>query len=167
MLCIAADVGHNIKGSALTKLTGQGGDLETIIQDIGAAVSTLKISPSQTIIVGHSMGGIVAPEATLRYQFAGTVLLGPVYPNEGLGKVLEDRIQKVQQSKHKNTHKTILRVNLMIGDLLNMLTALRWHGRFSRCYTKGRNSIFSHCTTTSIHPYSSSRSISRGLHCKL
>ncbi|KAL7968461.1 Alpha/Beta hydrolase protein [Trichoderma sp. SZMC 28014] len=92
--CLALD-SH---GSALTKLSGLGGDLETIIQDIGAAVSALKISPSQTIIVGHSMGGIVAPEATLRYQFAGSVLLGPVYPNEGLAKALEDRIQKVQQN---------------------------------------------------------------------
>lgn len=92
----------------MTKLTGQGGDLETIIQDIGAAVSALKISPSQTIIVGHSMGGIVAPEATIRYQFAGSVLLGPVYPNESLGKVMEDRIQKIQQSKYRNTRKTIL-----------------------------------------------------------
>lgn len=89
----------------MTKLTGPGGDLETIVQDIGAAVSALKISPSQTIIVGHSMGGIVAPEATLRYQFAGSVLLGPVYPNEGLGKALEDRIQKVQQSKQRQTSK--------------------------------------------------------------
>lgn len=51
------------------------------------------------------MGGIVAPEATLRYQFAGSVLLGPVYPNEGLGKALEDRIQKVQQSKQRQTSK--------------------------------------------------------------
>jgi predicted esterase len=84
-------------------LTGQGGDLETIIQDIGAAISGLNISPSRTVIVGHSMGGIVAPEATLRYQFAGTILLGPVYPNEGLAKMLEDRIKKIQQSKHANT----------------------------------------------------------------
>jgi hypothetical protein len=54
------------------------------------------------------MGGIVAPEATIRYQFAGSVLLGPVYPNEGLRKVMEDRIQKVQQSKHRQTRKSSL-----------------------------------------------------------
>ncbi|KAM0262166.1 hypothetical protein ACHAQJ_001909 [Trichoderma viride] len=92
--CLALD-SH---GSALTKLAGQGGDLDTIIQDIGAAISALNISPSRTVIVGHSMGGIVAPEATLRYQFAGTALLGPVYPNEVLGKALEDRINKIQQN---------------------------------------------------------------------
>ncbi|KAK0762879.1 hypothetical protein N5P37_004402 [Trichoderma harzianum] len=92
--CLALD-SH---GAALTPLTGQGGSLDTIIDDIGAAVSALNISPSRTVIVGHSMGGIVAPEATLRYKFAGTVLLGPVYPNETLTKVLQDRIAKVQQN---------------------------------------------------------------------
>ncbi|KAL7796723.1 alpha/beta-hydrolase [Trichoderma ceciliae] len=91
--CLALD-SH---GAALTKLAGQGGSLDTITHDIGAAISALKISPSRTIIVGHSMGGIVAPEASLRYQFAGTVLLGPVYPNETLAKVLDDRIKKVQK----------------------------------------------------------------------
>ncbi|PNP51723.1 hypothetical protein THARTR1_07720 [Trichoderma harzianum] len=75
-----------------------GGSLDTIIDDIGAALSALNISPSRTVIVGHSMGGIVAPEAALRYKFAGTVLLGPVYPNETLTKVLQDRIAKVQQN---------------------------------------------------------------------
>ncbi|KAL7944998.1 alpha/beta-hydrolase [Trichoderma barbatum] len=91
--CLALD-SH---GAALTKLTGEGGSLDTIIEDIGAAISALNISASRAVIVGHSMGGIVAPEAALRYQFAGTVLLGPVYPNEALKKVLEDRIVKVQQ----------------------------------------------------------------------
>ncbi|EHK21081.1 uncharacterized protein TRIVIDRAFT_83633 [Trichoderma virens Gv29-8] len=92
--CLALD-SH---GAALTPLTGEGGSLDTIIDDIGAAVSALDISPSRTVIVGHSMGGIVAPEAALRYQFAGTVLLGPVYPNAALTKVLQDRITKVQQN---------------------------------------------------------------------
>ncbi|KAH6609113.1 hypothetical protein Trco_002459 [Trichoderma cornu-damae] len=91
--CLALD-SH---GSALTKLTGQDGNLDTITQDIGAAISALNISPNRTIVVGHSMGGIVAPEATLRYKFAGTVLLGPVYPNEALAKALEDRVTKIQQ----------------------------------------------------------------------
>ncbi|KAL6876868.1 Alpha/Beta hydrolase protein [Trichoderma novae-zelandiae] len=92
--CLALD-SH---GSALTKLTGEGGTLDTIIDDVGAAISALNISPSRTVIAGHSMGGIVAPEATLRYHFAGTVLLGPVYPNEALTKALEERIAKVQQN---------------------------------------------------------------------
>lgn len=85
-------------GSALTQLTGEGGNLETIIDDIGAAISAHDISPGRAVIVGHSMGGIVAPEAALRYNFAGTVLLGPVYPNEALAKNIEERIVKVQQS---------------------------------------------------------------------
>ncbi|KAL7939339.1 alpha/beta-hydrolase [Trichoderma chlorosporum] len=92
--CLALD-SH---GAALTPLTGDGGSLDTIIDDIGAAVSALNISPGRTVIVGHSMGGIVAPEASLRYQFAGTILLGPVYPNEALTKVLQDRIAKVQKN---------------------------------------------------------------------
>lgn len=100
ILCAASNLTQNDKGAALTPLTGEGGSLDTIIDDIGAAISALNISPRRTIIVGHSMGGIVAPEATLRYKFAGTVLLGPVYPNETLTKVLQDRIAKVQQSEN-------------------------------------------------------------------
>lgn len=100
ILCAASNLNQIDKGAALTPLTGEGGSLDTIIDDIGAAVSALNISPSRTVIVGHSMGGIVAPEATLRYKFAGTVLLGPVYPNETLTKVLQDRIAKVQQSEN-------------------------------------------------------------------
>ncbi|RFU77999.1 alpha beta hydrolase fold family [Trichoderma arundinaceum] len=84
-------------GYSCLALDSHGGGLDTIIQDIGAAISALNISPSRAIVVGHSMGGIVAPEATLRYQFAGTVLLGPVYPNENLAKMLGERIQKIEQ----------------------------------------------------------------------
>ncbi|KAL7807085.1 Alpha/Beta hydrolase protein [Trichoderma gracile] len=92
--CLALD-SH---GSALTKLTGEGGNLKTIIDDIGAAIAAHDISPSRAVIVGHSMGGIVAPEAALRYKFAGTILLGPVFPNDALTKNLEERIAKVQQN---------------------------------------------------------------------
>ncbi|PTB65787.1 alpha/beta-hydrolase [Trichoderma citrinoviride] len=91
--CLALD-SH---GSGLTKLTGEGGSIDTIIDDVGAAISALNIPPSRAVIVGHSMGGLVAPEATLRYHFAGTVLLGSIFPNEALTTNLKARIVKVQQ----------------------------------------------------------------------
>lgn len=83
----------------MSKYSGEDGGVELIVQDVSTAISALGISPERTIIVGHSMGGIVASELALMLQVAGAVLLGPVYPNDSLASIFNARIQLVQGSK--------------------------------------------------------------------
>lgn len=71
------------------------------------------------------MGGIVAPEASLRYNFAGTILLGPVYPNEVLVKVLNDRIEKIQKGTKANRqlhfqNKPVVSLSSVLIGILQM-----------------------------------------------
>lgn len=59
-----------------------------------------KLEVEKAIVVGHSMGGIVAAHlaASRSERIVAAVLIGPVYPNQGLIPVFEKRIQTVEQS---------------------------------------------------------------------
>lgn len=109
------------------------------------------------------MGGIVAPEAALRYKFAGTILLGPVFPNEALTKNLEERIAKVQKSR--NFRDSLGYCPSSITDLLFHFR--RRHGCPSRHDPQSRDSTVVHAPPTRIHPHSAPRPNPRGLYCEL
>lgn len=57
----------------------------------------LKIHTAKTILVGHSMGAILAAE--LPIEALGTVLIGPVHPTPALAEVFNKRIEAVEKSK--------------------------------------------------------------------
>jgi pimeloyl-ACP methyl ester carboxylesterase len=86
-------------GSGLSKYTGQIQSVETIVEDVHALMSHLSVSASKTVIVGHSMGGMIACELASRYQFAGAALIGPIHPSPALADAFTLRIQKVEACK--------------------------------------------------------------------
>lgn len=57
------------------------------------------ISVSKAIVVGHSMGGIVAShlasDSSTKGRIQAAILLGPVYPNEAVSQAFEKRIDIV------------------------------------------------------------------------
>lgn len=62
-------------------------------------LSDLGIDTGNLVVVGHSMGALIACELEAIYTLRGVVLIGPVQPSQNLAKVFEDRIQKVQQGE--------------------------------------------------------------------
>ena len=62
-------------------------------------MDTLGLKNSQTIVIGHSMGGMVACELASRNCYAGVVLLGPVHPNPEGAEVFASRIAAVKEGK--------------------------------------------------------------------
>jgi pimeloyl-ACP methyl ester carboxylesterase len=60
-------------------------------------LSALVIPASKVVVVGHSMGAMVASELALFLPLRGVVLLGPVHPTPALAKIFDERIQKVQK----------------------------------------------------------------------
>ncbi|KAF2195289.1 alpha/beta-hydrolase [Zopfia rhizophila CBS 207.26] len=54
---------------------------------------------SKAIVVGHSMGGIVAANlaAERNDRVVAAILIGPVYPNDSLSPIFEKRIQVVEK----------------------------------------------------------------------
>lgn len=62
-----------------------------------AVMSALDVRKEATIVVGHSMGAIMASE--LSDTHLGTVLIGPVHPTPALGDIFNKRIEAVEKSK--------------------------------------------------------------------
>lgn len=60
-------------------------------------MSILNIDRKATIVVGHSMGAIMAAE--LSGVHLGTVLVGPVHPTPALADVFNKRIEVVEKSE--------------------------------------------------------------------
>ena len=59
-------------------------------------IETLDVDLSKTVVVGHSMGAIVASE--IEFPVLGTVLIGPVHPAPALAEVFGKRIEAVNNS---------------------------------------------------------------------
>jgi pimeloyl-ACP methyl ester carboxylesterase len=85
-------------GSGLSKYSDQDQSVNTIAEDVVALMSQLSLSPAKTILVGHSMGGIVACQLASQSRYAGIALLGPVHPVPGLADIFSSRIKRVQES---------------------------------------------------------------------
>ncbi|KAG5923905.1 hypothetical protein E4U42_004797 [Claviceps africana] len=91
--CLAFD----IPGSALSRYRGRDSDVEAICGAALALLSILQLDCKRVIVVGHSMGAIVASEMALHLNPLGIVLLGPVNPSPELAHVFTARIQLVQK----------------------------------------------------------------------
>lgn len=67
--------------------------------DASSLMTTFDITPERTVVVGHSMGGMVACQLASVYSFAGAVLIGPVHPSSGVANVFSKRIETVEKRK--------------------------------------------------------------------
>lgn len=88
-------------GSGLSKLNDGGASeqsVESITKDVAGLLDALKVR-GKVVIVGHSMGGIIASlfAASLPDLVRGVVLIGPVNPSHAMAEVFERRIQVVQK----------------------------------------------------------------------
>jgi alpha-beta hydrolase superfamily lysophospholipase len=63
----------------------------------------LAMPATQTIVVGHSMGGIVVAEVVQRCDLRGVVMVGPVLPKAALADVFNQRIETVAKGKVSRT----------------------------------------------------------------
>ena len=67
--------------------------------DVQELMKARKLEASRTILVGHSMGGMVACEVATQLDLRGLVLLGPVHPTPAMGDIFQQRISNVITSK--------------------------------------------------------------------
>lgn len=86
-------------GSGLSKLSHPENSIQAIAKDAIALLDALSVT-QKVVVVGHSMGGIVASElsATFSERVEGVVLLGPVHPGPKITEVFEARIGVVEKS---------------------------------------------------------------------
>ncbi len=86
-MAAAADAGHP---AYAVSLSGHGGSpgtllrssLGTYVNDVARTAASL---PSQPVIVGHSLGGLVVQKAIARYPAKGAVLVAPIPARPGVG----------------------------------------------------------------------------------
>ncbi|KAB5576485.1 Alpha/Beta hydrolase protein [Coniochaeta sp. 2T2.1] len=88
-------------GSGLSPYSGTGNTTTSVADDALAVVESLAGQmPESVVVLGHSMGGIVASEMALRDEkdrIKGLVLIGPVNPNPGAAEAFGRRIEVVSQ----------------------------------------------------------------------
>ena len=83
----AAEAGHLAYAVSLTGHGGSGGSLlsahvDSYVDDVLRTAASL---PSQPVIVGHSLGGLVVQRAVARYPARGAVLVAPIPARPGVG----------------------------------------------------------------------------------
>ena len=88
-----------VLGSGQSKFKGEEQTLESMAADVEGLIKHFKLNHSRTVLVGHSMGGMVACKVASRLtDLGGIALLGPVHPSPALGDVFTQRIKTVMQS---------------------------------------------------------------------
>lgn len=94
--CVSMDT----PGSGLSELGNGEQSIETIANDAIGLLDELTIK-EKIVVVGHSMGGIVASQIAAQYpdRVSGVVLLGPVNPSSKLTDAFEQRIKVVEKGK--------------------------------------------------------------------
>ena len=76
--------------------------VSSLADDVLELIDALSVK-GKVIAVGHSMGGMVVTHlaAEHKQRIQAVVLLGPVYPSEGVSKVFEERIETVEREGSK------------------------------------------------------------------
>jgi pimeloyl-ACP methyl ester carboxylesterase len=98
-------LGHTVlaidtHGAGLSPYTGTADSITSIADDALAVLESLQEQlPKDVVVLGHSMGGIVASEITLeaKNRIKGVVLIGPVHPNPGAAEAFKKRMANVSQ----------------------------------------------------------------------
>lgn len=93
--CIALDT----PGSGLSSLGSSAQSISSIAEDAVALLGELRVT-EKVVVVGHSMGGIVASQIAATYPdlVRAVLLLGPVNPAPALADVFVKRIEVVKNS---------------------------------------------------------------------
>lgn len=130
-------------GAGLSPYTGKSNSTTSIADDAWAVLESLKEEvPQDVVVLGHSMGGIVASELALKHgeRVKGVVLIGPVNPNPGAAEAFEKRIVVVQEGTHN-----------LDGDGV-LLISNRWHGATRPHNTDSSNWVAYESTGACVHP---------------
>lgn len=92
--CIAYDT----ISSGLSDLTSQPQSIQGLADDVIEVLDALGVK-DKAIMVGHSMGGVVASEvaATKGDRIRAAVMLGPVLPSQGVKEAFEGRVKTVEK----------------------------------------------------------------------
>ena len=88
-------------GSGSSPYSGSGNSIASIASDARAILNELSIKEN-VIVIGHSMGGIVASQLAAtdsERRFKAAVLIGPVNPNPDAAAVFSKRISIVEKGK--------------------------------------------------------------------
>lgn len=72
--------------------------VSSLADDVLGLVDALSVK-GKVIVAGHSMGGMVVTHLAAEHKdrIQAVVLIGPVYPSEGVSKVFEKRIETVEK----------------------------------------------------------------------
>ncbi|KUI64442.1 Putative aminoacrylate hydrolase RutD [Cytospora mali] len=89
----------DVTGAARSPYTQVEQSVASLADDVVGILDALAVD--KAIVMGHSMGGMVAShlasEGTSKKRIHAVVLIGPVYPSEGVAKVFEKRIEIVEK----------------------------------------------------------------------
>lgn len=77
--------------------------VSSLAGDVLGLVDALSVE-GKVIVAGHSMGGMVVTHLAAEHKdrIQAIVLIGPVYPSEGVSKVFEKRIETVEEKGSKS-----------------------------------------------------------------
>lgn len=78
--------------------------VSSLAADVLGLLDALSIN-DKVIVAGHSMGGMVVTHLAAEHKerIQAVVLIGPVYPTDGVSKVFEKRIETVEKEGSKST----------------------------------------------------------------
>ncbi|KAI5306810.1 hypothetical protein KEM56_007019 [Ascosphaera pollenicola] len=93
--CITMDT----YGNGLSTYTGAENSIKTIANDALALLEDLNVTKN-VVVVGHSMGGIVASHLAstdTKGLFAGVILLAPTHPGPGVVQAMDERVATIEK----------------------------------------------------------------------
>lgn len=95
--------------------------MRSMADDVEALIRELGLESSRTILVGHSMGGMVACDVASRVKLMGIALLGPVHPTSAMVDVFTQRIENVIKSKYYPAMASVLKPANRLSDGIEAL----------------------------------------------
>jgi len=121
--CIALDT----PGSGLSELGNSEQSIKSISSDVIGLLDHLDVN-GEFVVVGHSMGGIVASEIAAAHpkRVKAVIGIGPVDPQPKLATVFKQRIEAVKKGKCHHAVPFSLAARLLS---VNAKSMTRWIGR--------------------------------------
>lgn len=121
--------------------------VSSLADDVLGLVDALSVK-GKVIVAGHSMGGMVVTHLAAEHKdrIQAVVLIGPVYPSEGVSKVFEKRIETVEKEGSKSCWNKPGSVTCV--QLLTLLGNSGGHGKHNSHSCHGREG---RATGSSLH----------------